>query len=407
MHRSFSLLALLLVLGAPAGMAQDAPPAPPRPAAAAPAERLTAIQPVAEAQARLAFELLERLGRGGAEPTVSPASLAAIFAIIGEGADARMKAAIAKTLGFRDSPEALADLLEARAKLADGTREVFQSADRIVFAPDSPPDAKMKARLDALGVQNSVADLSKPEVAAEIDQWVSEITKGMIPQILGGPLQGASFVALDALHFKGKWKTPFDPQMTAPAPFTNIDGKSAEVKMMRLAEARRAYRVDPRFIGVDLPFSDDRFSLVVVTTKDAPAPVKDFAKVADWLSGAGFVARKGTLALPRFKASGEAELLSTLDALGLDKARRSPTALDGFGKGTRLSQVLQRAVIEVDEEGAEAAAATAVMATRSFAERDESLHMTVDKPYVFALRDRATGFILIAGYVGHAPKGKE
>jgi serpin B len=314
-----------------------------------------------------------------------------------------MRDAIARTLGFNDGAKALADLLDAHAALAEGSAGVFRSADRIVFSPAAPPPARIAARLDALGVWRSVEDLSKPEVVAGIDRWVSETTNGMIPEILGGPLENASFVALDALHFKAEWKTPFDRARTALAPFRSVDGTAADVAMMRLPEARRAFRTDARFIGVDLPFAGDRFSFVVVTTRDEPAPAKDFAAVADWLSGAGFFARKGALALPRLKLSGRAELLAILDSMGLGEGRSSPTALDGFGEGSQLSQVLQRAALEVDEKGAEAAAATAVVVTRSFLEND-SLHMTVDKPFLFALRDRSTGLVLVAGYVGHAPE---
>jgi serpin B len=317
-----------------------------------------------------------------------------------------MKGAMAKTLGFgaSDAAKALAALSLVRAKLAhDGGP--FVSADRIVFAPGAAPNAETQGKIEKEGVAYSIEDLSKPEAVARIDAWVKETTKGMIPEILGAPLDKASFVALNALHFKGKWKTPFDPKLTAPAPFTGADGKVEDVAMMRAPEAQRAYRTEQNFIGVDLPFSDERFSLVVVTTTGKPLAAKDFAKTADWLSGAGFAQRKGDLALPRFKVSGRFELLPTLDAMGLDKGRRSASALEGFGKGTALSQVVQRAAIEVDEEGAEAAAATAITATRAL-EQDDSLHMVVDKPFVFALRDRESGMILVAGYVGHAPKGK-
>jgi serine protease inhibitor len=63
-------------------------------------------------------------------------------------------------------------------------------------------------------------------------------------------------------------------------------------------------------------------------------------------------------------------------------------------------------MIDVDEEGAEAAAATAIMGTRSLESDDGSIHMVVDKPFIYALRDSVTGLILVAGYVGHPPKGK-
>lgn len=411
MLRSLQSLAMIIALGTTAWSvaAQTSPPSAttPTPAETA-ADRSGNKQLLAESQAKLAWELIERLSRrGGVDPTVSPASLASVFGIIGEGADPAMRTAIAKALGFgaADAAKALAILFEARAKLAADKGGLFQSADKIVFAPNAPPNRLLAAGLDKLSVDYSIEDLSKPEAAARIDAWVKEVTKGSIPEILGGPLDKASFVALNALHFKGGWKTPFDPKLTAPAPFKSADGKSDDVAMMRSSEAQRAYRTDRNFVGVDLPFSDERFSLVVVTTTDKPLPAKDFGKAAEWLSGAGFLQRKGDLALPRFLVSGRSELLPTLDAMGLDKGRHSPAALAGFGQGTVLTQVVQRAVIEVNEEGAEAAAATAAMATRSL-EQDDSLHMVVDKPFIFALRDRASGLILVAGYVGHAPKGK-
>jgi serpin B len=223
----------------------------------------------------------------------------------------------------------------------------------------------------------------------------------------------ASFAALNALHFKSRWKTPFDPKLTATAPFTGLDGKSADVQMMRLGKATRAFRQERvgerkserNFVAIDLPFADERFSLVIVTTREKPAAAKDFTPVASWLSGAGFAMHSGDLALPRFAASAREDLLPVLDGLGLGEARKSATALVGFGSDITLSQVTQRAMIEVDEEGAEAAAATAAIGSRSL-EADDAIHMVVDKPFMYALRDKTTGMILVAGYVGTPPKGK-
>jgi len=408
MRKSLLTLAAIALLGSGAWAVEAQAPQPPDPKErpAPVVETSEARQALAAAQAKLAIELIERLSKpDNADTTISPASLASALAIVSEGADANMKKAIGKAMGFgaADVTKSIALLGEARKALAADNSGLFQFADRIVFAPGVAPAPHLLERLNQAKVNYSQEDLSKPEVAAAIDAWVKEITKGMIPEILGGPLEKPSFVALNALHFKGKWKTPFDPKLTAPAPFTGADGKVEDVAMMRAPEAQRAYRTEKNFIGVDLPFSDERFSLVVVTTTDKPLAAKDFARTADWLSGAGFAQRKGDLALPRFKVSGRFELLPTLDAMGLDKGRRLATALEGFGKGIALSQVVQRAAIEVDEEGAEAAAATAVIATRAL-EQDDSLHMVVDKPFVFALRDRASGMILVAGYVGQAPK---
>jgi serpin B len=324
-----------------------------------------------------------------------------------------MKAALAKVLGFIDRPDAgFAAIEEARSKLAAGG-DAFAFADKIVFSPSTPPSKYMLAGLKEYKVPFEIADLSNADEAAKVDAWVKDVTKGAIPEILGGPVSKASFAALNALHFKSRWKNPFDPKLTAPAAFTGLDNKSADVQMMHLGKATRTFRQEKvgdkagerSFVAIDLPFADERFSLVVVTTKEKPATPKEFAPVAAWLSGTGFKLQAGDLALPRFAASGRDELLPALDALGLRDVRRSPTALQSFGNDVTLSQVTQRAIIEVDEEGAEAAAATAAIGTRTL-ELDDSVHMVVDKPFVYALRDKTTGMILVAGYVGVPPKGK-
>jgi serine protease inhibitor len=369
MRKSLLPLAAIAAMGLPAVPIAAQPPLQ---AAGTTADRTDGETLLAAAQAKLAWALIEKLAaRGGAtDTTISPASLASAFGIIALGAGAPMKAAIAKALGF--GPERVEDNLAAlsgvRGKLANAGN-AFQSANRIVFAPSNPLDKIVSADLDSLGIDYSVADLAKPEVAADIDAWVKDITRGAIPEILGGPIEKASFVALNALHFKDRWKTPFDPQLTAMAPFKGADGKSGNVAMMRLGLAKRSFRQERNFVAVDLPFADERFSLMVVTTTDKPAPAKEFGKIAGWLSGAGFTSRSGDLALPRFSLAGREELMPALDALGLDKARHAATALQGLAPGAMLSQVVQRAMIDVDEEGAEAAAATAIMGSRSAGKR--------------------------------------
>jgi serine protease inhibitor len=235
-------------------------------------------------------------------------------------------------LGFGpDRAEAsLETLLDLRAKFANAGSS-FRSANRIVFTPSSAPNRIVRAGLQHLGIDFSIADLSKPESVAEIDAWVKDVSQGAIPEILGGPIEKASFVALNALHFKDRWKTPFDPQLTMPAPFKAADGKTEVVTMMRLGLGKRSFRQEHNFLAVDLPFADERFSLVVVTTTDQPAAA-NFAKAADWLAGAGFVARSGNLALPRFSAASRQDLTPTLDALGLANSRRSKTALQGIAE---------------------------------------------------------------------------
>lgn len=367
---------------------------------------------VGGAQARLAFSLIDRVAANpGDDVTLSPASLASALDLVDIGAEPAMKAAIARVLGFEKSDAGLAALADVRERLGNGG-DSFTFADKLVFAPAHPPGKFLLPGLEKYHVPYEILDLSTPEAVRQVDDWVKDVTHGAIPEILGAPLPKGSLAALNALHFKSRWGTPFDPKATQQTAFTGQDGKTADVAMMRLAKGTRAFRRETlgehhkerEFVAVDLPFADPRFSLVVATTAGRPAAAREFAPVAEWLSGAGFAPHAGDLSLPRFSAASREDLLKTLDGLGLEKARKSPSALVGFGDGVELSQVTQRTMIEVNEEGAEAAAATAAIVETRGLPTDESIHMVVDKPFVYALRDRTTGLILVAGYVGRPPK---
>jgi serpin B len=327
--------------------------------------------------------------------------------VLDKGADPRMQAALLKALGLGAvaPAEAAAILADARKNLAGAADpSVFVSADALVFPPNAAPGKLAQDGLTAEGVKIFAADVSKPDGAKMVDDWVNDNTKGVIPEILGKPLDRPSFIALNALHFKAKWKEPFDPKQTAEAPFVGSDGKSQPTMLMHLPEAARAFRTEKGFVGVDLPFDGERYSLVVVTSTDKPKALKDFAPVKGWLSGAGFAAHKGDLALPKFSLETSTDLLPLVKD-DLKDGLKSPTALAEFGSSATIQGILQRTKIDVFEEGAEAAAATAVVVGRAL-EVDDAVHMVVDKPYIFALRDRQSGFILAAGYVAKAPKGK-
>ena len=104
--------------------------------------------------------------------------------------------------------------------------------------------------------------------------------------------------------------------------------------------------------------------------------------------------------MPRFSLGSSADLLATLDALGLKPGRVSAGALGGLSPAPMtIAQVLQRTEIRVDEAGTEAAAATAVTTTRAIT--TDFTKVMVDKPFLFALRDAASGLVLLTGYVAN------
>ena len=233
-----------------------------------------------------------------------------------------------------------------------------------------------------------------------INAWVSERTKGLIPALLDRLPGHPGLVALNALHFKDRWQAPFDPASTRSEPFHTADGREVETPMMHLASGVRRFRQDDRFVAAELPFATARYALVVVTTREGAARPSALGAAADWLGGEGFAEAPGTVALPRFKLSGSADLLDVLDRMGLSPARNAGDALAGLAAGPQtIARVVQKTEIRVDEEGAEAAAATAVTTSRSLT-AGGTVRLVADRPFLFALRDRETGLIPVAGYVG-------
>jgi serine protease inhibitor len=371
------------------------------------AERLRQVQ------LKLGQQLVEHLHKGKApadNTVVSPASLAMILAVLDVGADDKLRDGLHRALGFdrksaADAKTIAADLagLRSAAKAVRADAQlIFNVANAVFFDRGSPltDDALDKVR-DA-GADVFVDSIASPEAIKRVNAWVSQKTKGLIPSILDRPPSNAGLIGLNALYFKDSWHTPFEAAATHPAPFQRLDGSTIEVAMMNATRGHRR-RIDETYAAVDLPYANDRFSLVLVTTREKPAAPAGFAKAQGWLAGEGFTEERIVLSLPRFTLEGSESLLGPLDQLGLRSGRTSPTAFKGFSPSPQaISDILQKTFMRVDEAGTEAAAATAVVATRSML--SPGRHVSFDKPFVFALRDRTTGMVLLSGYVG-SPAG--
>jgi serine protease inhibitor len=398
----------LLATGAGKAFGEDAAADKPAESASANAAPIDAKR-LLPAQLLLGHDLIDQLARAKQKRpniVVSPASLTCIFAFLHMGASAPMRRAIHHTLGFgdnaADAPDG--DLEGVRSTAASILHQTGENgplvlANMIVFDPVSQPYQLALVGLRTAGADVSVEDLRKAGTIEHINNWVKGRTKSLIPTILDEAPREPGLVALNALYFKDRWKTPFDPAETRVEKFHGLDGKSIDLPMMHLAEGEYAFRQNSAFVAVELPYASEGYRLVVITSKHAPAGVNEFANVTGWLGGDGFMPLQGEVALPRFSVSGQEELLAALDVLGLGHARTSADALKGFTAVSQtISRVVQRTELRVNEEGTEAAAATAVTTMRGVS-ADGYVKMVVDKPFVFALRDRKSGFVLLEGYV--------
>jgi serine protease inhibitor len=363
---------------------------------------------LASAQSRLGENLIRYLAdhaKLGTNLIVSPASLASILSFVDLGANSLMRSAIHRTLGFkpaarRRTEQDLAALRNGVAAISARSAGPLTLANLLAFDLSTRPRQLALLGLSGAGADVLVDNLGDAKMIGRINEWVRQKTRDLIPSIIEEAPEDMGLVAINALYFKDRWKTPFDPARTQSAPFQTASGRPVDVRMMYSPVAKFNFRQDERFIAAELAYANDDFELVIVTTKSAPAPLSEFSPVAGWLSGRGFELKGGEVGLPKISLAASEELLRPLDALGLRPARQMPDALEGFSAmSLAITRVVQKLDLRLSEEGTEAAAATAVVTTRSLGPHDH-VRMIVDKPFMFALRDQKTGLILFTGYVG-------
>lgn len=388
-----------VVLALAAGLAAAAP------AAADPAREDAFRSRLVSAQAKLTLNMVERLAtRRKPMLVISPASLAGAAVALDLGASTQFRGAMHRVLGFRPDADAAADIAAMREQVqklgaGSGPDSPLRFVNSVVFDRGVALYPGVALAFRQSGIDHAVVDMDAAETAEALNKRIREVTGGLIPDIIDRT-PGASLVAVNGLYFKDRWKTPFDRAETRPAPFRRLAGRPISVSTMHLPQGQYLFRQDARFLGIELPYADERFRMVIVTTRgDRPASPRTFRPAGEWLSGKGFALAQGELALPHFDISQRDDLVRVLDGLGLRQARLAADSLSGFSaEPARVTRVLQRVELRVNEEGTEAAAATTAVAERSF---DASyVRMIVDRPFLFALRDTATGLILVAGYVG-------
>jgi serpin B len=374
------------------------------PAAAQAASALDA-RAVSAAQQLLARRILQVLSKDGRTAVVSPAGIAGAFSVISTGASGELVNAIARILGFENTvaaPAALAAMAQALGQSPDGG-SALSVARALVLDPTLQPSAQTLSSLRANAVELIDAAFGDPATLKRINDWAAAKTKGLIPVLLDELPAQPGLVALDALHFKDRWKRQFEAKETAAKPFHSLNGTMQTVQMMVSPEGLWRFRLNQDFVGATLLYQTDRFSLTLVTSRDKPLAAAGFDPVESWLSGNGFNDVQGQIQLPKLKLSGSHDLLGILDVMGLAPARLQAKALAGFSDGElAISKVVQRVELKIDEEGTEAAAATAIAASRSMAASDY-VQMIVDKPFVFALNDTTSGLVLLSGYVSEIP----
>ncbi len=363
----------------------------------------TPVDPaIVTADNQFGLQLLDALitEGGAANIAISPLSAAMALQILGNGAAGPTQQAMLGTLDLAPLGIAAVNtdnaVLQASLVNPDPQMQIL-IANSVWLDQSGGPVLPSFTLMDQTYYGATVGDLSG--APADVNAWVAAQTAGLITNLLPAG-QYVDAIIANVVYFKGEWSSAFDPAMTTAAPFSVINGAQTTAQLMHqtgLFGYAAGTLHNAAFQALRLPYGKGRFSLLLVL----PQAGVDVAGFVGQLTAAdvnGLVAQLQTdlvaVALPKFKASYGASLTTALTGLGMGLAFGPAADFSALAPGFRPNVVQHQTVIEVDETGTVATGATGGGETTAV---PQSVTMTLDHPFFYAIRDDSTGLLPFVG----------
>ncbi|MBM3934477.1 MAG: serpin family protein [SAR202 cluster bacterium] len=338
---------------------------------------------------------------------ISPLSVSVALAMLYNGASGETRQAMTETLGYEGmSPERINDanlallqsLCALNPELALNIANSLWARQGVQFKQDF-----IDANREHFAAEAAVLDFDDPAAAGRINGWVSDNTNGKITQIIDRIPADMVMYLINAIYFKGAWDTQFDGKLTREMPYHLQGGGQVTVPMM-LQTRYFSYQESGAFQAVKLPYKKTNVGMYVFLPKEGTsleALVNDLSEesLGEWMGQFGN--REGSVSIPRFKMEYEEKLNDALSDMGMAVAF-DPDRADLSGMSDAhlyVSEVKHKAVVEVNEVGTEAAAVTSIGVAATSANPNPPFSFIADRPFLFLIRDDATGSVLFMGAV--------
>jgi len=371
------------------------------------------VQSVAKSTNTFAFGLYAQVAKNGGNIFCSPCSISSALAMTYAGARGKTAGQMAAVLGFTLPADKLNPALSQLMGSFNATDKPYQllvanglwGQMGYAFNPEFIAVTK-KYYGGGFEEVDYINEVKREEARQEINRWTAQQTAEKIKDLIGPKVltEMTRLVLTNAIYFKGKWQFQFKKESTKDMLFAVSQAEKKPVPMMHQT-GKFKYCDDTNVQVLEMPYTGGDLSMVVILPRESYGIDKlqgDFSRSIDgWL--AALSAQKVEVYLPRFKLEKEFVLNDQLIALGMtdafDEAKADFSGMTPDPKGLYIAKVIHKAFVDVNEEGTEAAAATAVvMATKSAtAYFDKPPVFKADRPFIFLIRDIRTGTILFVG----------
>ncbi|OQV19906.1 Serpin B9 [Hypsibius exemplaris] len=366
---------------------------------------------------KFAVELYKNVAKtSGTDKNValSPFSAEAALSMTYVGAAGTTKSELASVLGLGD--DGVATLARKFKSINAGSQDyVLQSANGIFLEKTYKILSNFRSSVtNDFGANISTVDFVKQaeQSRVRINSFVEEKTNNKIRDLFSaGSLDSDTrLVLVNAVYFKAQWANKFEKDFTKEQPFTLANGQQKQVQLMNLgfdqfvpyaevAELDGAQVVELRYAG------DETSMVVILPRKESGLRALEERLTAATLKStlAKLSRRKVNVFLPKFKVETDYNLVEELKAMGIKAAfeRTANFSLISSQAALKISKVVQKVFVNVDEDGTEAAAATGVIMvlTSAMISPDEPVTFRVDRPFLYLIRHKATNSILFLGKV--------
>lgn len=373
-------------------------------------------QTLVDGNSTFALDIYQTLRAQDGNLILSPFSMSLALAMTYAGSRGETESQMADTLHF-DLPQgqlhpafnALDQDLATRGKAKSDEEEPLQlNVANAIWAEQTYPFLQEFLDLIAsnYGAGIRLADFINQfeSVRKEINDWVYDQTQEKIKDLLpeGVLSSDTRMVLVNAIYFKADWLSQFDAVDTYDAPFHLLDGTEITVKTMNQGTSMPYYRGDG-FQAVELPYAGDTAAMDIFVPDEGNFEAFESSLNSDLFNETtnGLQPSSMMLSLPKFTFESSFNLSDTLKSMGMADAFDADKAnFTGMTAENDLfiSNVIHKAFVAVDEEGTEAAAATAVIEDVTSAIMYD-VTLTIDRPFILIIRDKISGQILFIGRV--------
>ncbi len=360
---------------------------------------------VVQAQNDLGFSLLHAVS--GKDAFISPFSIAQALGVVYLGARGATAKAFVKSSVVPpvDASEFACASQNLRAGLPRTDADIALELANALWIRQglSLKTAFVEKANAAFGADVSSLDFGNPDALRTINAWVNQRTKGHIPTILSS-LEGAEAIVTNAVYFKALWEEAFTPALTSPANFMGATATTSVPFMNQTSTY--SYYAGTGFELVRLGYRGDRFAMYVVLPKQGTGlAMESTLRDAFATALAHATPRHVNLHLPKLHLAYQTDLVSPLTDLGLGVAFSDGADFSGISDTSlKISNVIHKTTLDVDEAGTTATAATAVVMTAT-ARYDPTVPIVVkvDHPFFCIIRDDKTGAVLFLGAISDVP----